>query len=109
MGTRQIVINVPDKVLLATKSDEATFAPEVAMLAAMPDAISNTSPLLYLYRIEALMWLDALFGEVWMQTPWPMSWQRADDKATMCLIRPPTTGCVVWNHGHFLQNGSLWI
>jgi predicted nucleic acid-binding protein len=34
----------------------------------MPDAISNTSPLLYLYRIEALMWLDALFGEVWMPT-----------------------------------------
>jgi predicted nucleic acid-binding protein len=32
----------------------------------MPDAISNTSPLLYLYRIEALMWPDALFGEVWM-------------------------------------------
>jgi predicted nucleic acid-binding protein len=32
----------------------------------MPDAISNTSPLLYLYRIEALMWLDALFGAVWM-------------------------------------------
>ena len=35
MGTRQIVINVPDKVLLATKSDEATFAREVAMLAAI--------------------------------------------------------------------------
>jgi predicted HTH domain antitoxin len=35
MGTRQIVINVPDKVLLATKSDEATFAREVAMLAAV--------------------------------------------------------------------------
>jgi hypothetical protein len=34
----------------------------------MPDAISNTSPLLYLYRIEAQMWLDALFGEVWMPT-----------------------------------------
>ena len=32
----------------------------------MPDTISNTSPLLYLYRIEALMWLDALFGEVWI-------------------------------------------
>ncbi len=32
----------------------------------MPDAISNTSPLLYLYRLEVLMWLDALFGEVWM-------------------------------------------
>ena len=35
MGTRQIVISVPDKVLLATKSDEATFAREVAMPAAI--------------------------------------------------------------------------
>jgi predicted nucleic acid-binding protein len=32
----------------------------------MPNAVTNTSPLLYLYRIEALMWLGALFGEVWM-------------------------------------------
>src|SRR5262245_49154743 len=32
----------------------------------MPDAITNTSPLLYLYRIEVLIWLDTLFGEVWM-------------------------------------------
>jgi hypothetical protein len=35
MGARQIVISVPDKVLLATKSDEATFASEVSMLAAV--------------------------------------------------------------------------
>ena len=27
----------------------------------MPEAISNTSPLLYLYRIEALNWLPELF------------------------------------------------
>ncbi|MGK7871865.1 MAG: DUF3368 domain-containing protein [Xenococcaceae cyanobacterium] len=32
----------------------------------MPDAISNTSPLLYLYRIETLSWLPELFGEVWI-------------------------------------------
>lgn len=31
----------------------------------MPDAISNTSPLLYLYRINALDWLPRLFGRVW--------------------------------------------
>jgi len=31
----------------------------------VPDAISNTSPLLYLYRIGALDWLPELFGEVW--------------------------------------------
>jgi hypothetical protein len=31
----------------------------------VPEAISNTSPLLYLYRIEGLHWLPALFDEVW--------------------------------------------
>ncbi|MEZ4301616.1 MAG: DUF3368 domain-containing protein [Polyangiaceae bacterium] len=32
----------------------------------MADAISNTSPLLYLHRIGALAWLGELFGEVWV-------------------------------------------
>ncbi len=32
----------------------------------MPEAISNTSPLLYLYRIEALNWLPQLFDEIWI-------------------------------------------
>src|SRR3990172_2286479 len=32
----------------------------------MPEAISNTSPLLYLYRIGAIDWLPLLFGEVWI-------------------------------------------
>ena len=32
----------------------------------MPKAISNTSPLLYLYRVEALHWLPELFDEVWI-------------------------------------------
>lgn len=32
----------------------------------MADAISNTSPLLYLYRVEALGWLGTLFGETWV-------------------------------------------
>jgi predicted nucleic acid-binding protein len=31
----------------------------------MPEAISNTSPLLYLYRIKALHWLPKLFSDVW--------------------------------------------
>ena len=31
----------------------------------MPKAISNTSPLLYLYRIGAITWLPKLFDEVW--------------------------------------------
>lgn len=30
----------------------------------MPEAISNTSPLLYLYRINALDWLPELFSEI---------------------------------------------
>ena len=32
----------------------------------MPEAISNTSPLLYVYRLDASDWLPQLFGEVWI-------------------------------------------
>jgi predicted nucleic acid-binding protein len=35
----------------------------------VPDAITNTSPLVYLFRIEALNWLPSLFGEVWAPGP----------------------------------------
>ncbi|MEW6125639.1 MAG: DUF3368 domain-containing protein [Acidobacteriota bacterium] len=31
----------------------------------MPEAITNTSPLLYLYRIGAVNWLPQLFNEIW--------------------------------------------
>lgn len=34
----------------------------------MPDAISNTSPLIYLYRIEAIEWLPRLFSRIWVPT-----------------------------------------
>ena len=34
----------------------------------MPQAISNTSPLLYLWRIHQLNWLPALFDQVWVPT-----------------------------------------
>lgn len=32
----------------------------------MPKAISNTSPLLYLYRIGAILWFSKLFDEIWI-------------------------------------------
>jgi uncharacterized protein len=32
----------------------------------MPEAISNISPLLYLYRIGALDWLPTLFRGIWI-------------------------------------------
>jgi predicted HTH domain antitoxin len=35
MSSRQIIINVPEKVLLAEKTDETTFARELAILAAV--------------------------------------------------------------------------
>lgn len=35
MSTKQIVINVPEKILLAEKTDEAGFARELQMLAAI--------------------------------------------------------------------------
>ncbi len=31
----------------------------------MTDVISNTSPLLYLYRIGGIDWLPWLFNEIW--------------------------------------------
>jgi predicted nucleic acid-binding protein len=34
----------------------------------MREAISNTSPLLYLYRIGIVEWLTKLFSEVWTPT-----------------------------------------
>ena len=35
MATRRIVLNIPEKVLLAEKTDEASFAREVRILAAI--------------------------------------------------------------------------
>ncbi len=35
MATRQIVVNVPEKVLLAEKTDETSFARELLVLAAV--------------------------------------------------------------------------
>ena len=32
----------------------------------MSEFISNTSPLLYLHRIDALDWLPTLCGEIWI-------------------------------------------
>jgi hypothetical protein len=32
----------------------------------VPEAISNTSPLLYLYRAGVLGWVCEVFGEVWI-------------------------------------------
>ena len=34
----------------------------------MPSVISNTSPLLYLYRIGVIEWLPKLFDEIWIPT-----------------------------------------
>lgn len=35
MATRQVIIEVPEKILLAEKTDEASFARELAILAAV--------------------------------------------------------------------------
>jgi predicted nucleic acid-binding protein len=34
----------------------------------MPSAISNTSPLVYLHRIQAIEWMAELFDEIWVPT-----------------------------------------
>jgi predicted HTH domain antitoxin len=35
MGTRQVIVNVPETVLIAEKADEVTFARELSVLAAV--------------------------------------------------------------------------
>lgn len=35
MGTRQVILEIPEKVLLAEKTDEASFARELRVLAAV--------------------------------------------------------------------------
>ena len=113
MGVHRVSINIPERVLLAEKTDAVSFARELRMLAAvklyelgrlssgraaeladvprvefllslerykvfpleagtatwsvlMPAAISNTSPLLYLYRIGVQDWLKQIYGEIWI-------------------------------------------
>lgn len=60
----------------------------------MPSAISNTSPLLYLHRINALAWLPELFDEVWMPSP-------VDDElreGRRCGFDTPDLAVLPWIH-----------
>ncbi|RLC49045.1 MAG: DUF3368 domain-containing protein [Candidatus Cloacimonadota bacterium] len=46
----------------------------------MLDAISNTSPLLYLYRIGVLKWLPRLFSEIWVPNAVVLELQQGQQK-----------------------------
>ncbi|MBE9136505.1 DUF3368 domain-containing protein [Nodosilinea sp. LEGE 07088] len=46
----------------------------------MLDGISNTSPLLYLYRIDVVNWLPQVFGEVWIPSAVEIELQAGQDK-----------------------------
>ena len=46
----------------------------------MNKAISNTSPLLFLYRIDSLQWLSSLFSEVWIPNAVVMELESARTK-----------------------------
>jgi predicted nucleic acid-binding protein len=52
----------------------------------MPDAVSNTSPLLYLFRIGAIEWLRQLFTEVLVPGAWRVRSRRGDGRATRYRI-----------------------
>ena len=54
--------------------------------------ISNTSPLLYLHRIEAMDWLPKLCEEVWMPGQCSRSCRRGCGEATMFRIHNTTNG-----------------
>lgn len=62
----------------------------------MPEAISNTSPLLYLYRIETLDWLPELFTQIW--TPMAVVHELQEGRRKMtawhdALPRPLVSWC----------------
>ncbi len=59
----------------------------------MPRAISNTSPLLYLYRAGVLEWLPRLFSETWISNAVVMEWMRAGGEAITCPIPGISPGC----------------
>jgi predicted HTH domain antitoxin len=64
MNTRQIVIDVPEKVLLAEKTDEAAFAREIRILAAIKLyelgrlSSGRAAELAGMPRVEFLLTLD---------------------------------------------------
>ena len=61
MATRQVVVNVPEKILLAEKTDEAAFGRELSTLAAVklyePGRLSSgrAAELAGMSRVEFLM------------------------------------------------------
>ncbi len=58
----------------------------------MPDAIVNTSPLVYLYRVGALDWLFKLFGEIWV----PSAVVRELDEGRRRGYDVPNAGDYAW-------------
>ncbi|MDQ7029173.1 MAG: hypothetical protein Q9O62_05030 [Ardenticatenia bacterium] len=60
----------------------------------MRKAISNTSPLLYLYRIGVVEWLGALFDEVWVADAVLEELEEGRRKGiTMCHAQKIMNGC----------------
>jgi predicted nucleic acid-binding protein len=55
-------------------------------------AVSNTSPLLYLYRIGGLEWLSALFDSVWLPASVAEEFKRAAVRDMMFRILKITNG-----------------
>lgn len=75
----------------------------------MAKAISNTSPLLSLYRIEAIGRLSQLFEEVWIPTAVVKELSEGRQRDTTYLILAVITGsgCLILRL--CLQNGYLSI
>jgi predicted nucleic acid-binding protein len=75
----------------------------------MPKAISNTSPLLYLYRVGTIHWLPQLFEEVWIPLLSLLSFKKDCKGDIMFLLQRPTLGSTLLSLEVHLRSGLLLI
>lgn len=72
----------------------------------MQEAISNTSPLLYLFRIDAIEWLPQLFSSLWIPSPVLEELQAGQYKG---YDVPRLTNYAWWENVDPLYTPSEWL
>jgi len=71
----------------------------------MPAVISNTSLLLYLYRIGVLEWLPTLCSDIWIPHAVVRELQEGHKKDMTCLCQGRTRGSRLLSLRRCLLNG----